>query len=95
MDQAVDAINQLPEIHQHNATHSTERPLCAQDKLNEFKYLLLSHLKPHKDRITEESIAQYFQSLVMYEAIEFWQTLLITPEFTLKKFGNLFPQSVR
>ena len=54
------------------------------DKYNEFEHLLLNHLRPHAHKLTEEQKLNYFQSLLRDDAIEFWQTLPITTETTLR-----------
>ena len=54
------------------------------DKYNEFEHLLLNHLRPHAHKLTEEQKLNYFQSLLRDDAIEFWLTLTITTESTLK-----------
>ena len=54
------------------------------EKYNEFEHLLLSHLQPHAHKLTEEQKLKNFKSLLRDDAIEFWQTLTITTETTLK-----------
>ena len=54
------------------------------DKYYEFEHLLLNHLRPHAHKLTEEQKLNLFQSLLRDDAIEFWQTLTITTETTLK-----------
>ena len=54
------------------------------EKYNEFEHLLLNHLRPHAHKLTEEQKLNYFQSLLRDDAIEFWQTLKITTETTLR-----------
>ena len=54
------------------------------EKYNEFEHLLLNHLRQHVHKLTEEQKVNYFQSLLRDDAIEFWQTLTITLETTLR-----------
>ena len=60
------------------------------DKYNEFEHLLLNHLRPHAHKLTEEQKLNYFQSLLRDDAIEFWQTLTITTETTLRDILTAF-----
>ena len=60
------------------------------DKYNEFEHLLLNHLRPHAHKLTEEQKHNYFQSLLRDDAIEFWQTLTITTETTLRDILTAF-----
>ena len=60
------------------------------DKYNEFEHLLLNHLRPHANKLTEEQKLNYFQSLLRDDAIEFWQTLTITTETTLRDILTAF-----
>ena len=96
MEQVVDAIHRLPQILHRDAHQqkvlSTQVPNFrgSKDKFNEFEHLLLNHLRPHQNRLTEEAKLQYFQSLLRDEAIEFWQTLRINSETTLKDVLQLF-----
>ena len=70
----------------HPKILQTQVPLFkrTRDKYNEFEHLLLNHLRPHAHTLTEEQKLSYFQSLLRDDAIEFWQTLTITIETTLK-----------
>ena len=54
------------------------------DKFVEFEHLLLNHLSPLANKITEENKLHFFQSLLRDEAIEYWQSIQITPVTTLK-----------
>ena len=64
----------------------TQVPLFkgVREKDNEFEHLLLNHLRPHVHKQKEEQKLNFFQSLLIDDAIEFWQTLTITTETTLK-----------
>ena len=56
----------------------------------EFEHLLLNHLSPLANKITEENKLHFFQSLLRDEAIEYWQSIQITPLTTLKDVLDLF-----
>ena len=60
------------------------------DKFVEFEHLLLNHLSPLANKITEENKLHFFQSLLRNEAIEYWQSSQITPVTTLKDVLDLF-----
>ena len=60
------------------------------DKFVEFEHLLLNHLSPLANKITEENKLHFFQSLLRDEAIEYWQSIQITPMTTLKDVLELF-----
>ena len=65
-------------------TRSSRSSKVSKAKCHEFERLLINHFRPHQNRITEEDKVPYFQSLLRDEAIDFWQTLRITPETTFK-----------
>ena len=60
------------------------------DNFVEFEHLLLNHLSPLANKITEENKLHFFQSLLRDEAIEYWQSIQITPLTTLKDVLDLF-----
>ena len=60
------------------------------DKFVEFEYLLLNHLSPLANKISEENTLHFFQSLLRHEAIEYWQAIQITPVTTLKDVLDMF-----
>ena len=60
------------------------------NKFVEFEHLLLNHLSPLANKITEEDKLHFFQSLLRDEAIEYWQSIQITPVTTLKEVLDLF-----
>ena len=60
------------------------------DKFVEFEHLLLNHLSPLANKITEENKLHFFQSLLRDEAIEYWQSIQITPLTTLKDVLDQF-----
>ena len=60
------------------------------DKFVEFEHLLLNHLSPLANKITEENKLHFFQSLLRDDAIEYWQSIQITPLTTLKDVLDLF-----
>ena len=60
------------------------------DKFVEFEHLLLNHLSPLANKITEENKLHFFQSLLRDDAIEYWQSIQITPMTTLKDVLDLF-----
>ena len=59
------------------------------DKFAEFEHLLLNHLSPLANKITEENKLHFFQSLLRDEAIEYGQLIQITPVTTLKRFAKV------
>ena len=60
------------------------------DKFVEFEHLLLNHLSPLANKLTEENKLHFFQSLLRDDAIEYWQSIQITPLTTLKDVLDLF-----
>ena len=60
------------------------------DKFVELEHFLLNHLSPLADKIIEENKLQVFQSLLRDEAIEYWQSIQITPVTILKDVLDLF-----
>ena len=60
------------------------------DNFVEFEHLLLNHLSPLANKITEENKLHFFQSLLRDDAIEYWQSIQITPMTTLKDVLDLF-----
>ena len=60
------------------------------DKYNEFEHLLLNHFRPFANKITEEDIIHFFQSLLRDEAIDFWQTITISSPTTLQDVLQIF-----
>ena len=60
------------------------------DKFVEFEHLLLNHLSPLANKITEENKLHFFQCLLRDDAIEYWQSIQITPLTTLKDVLDLF-----
>ena len=56
----------------------------------EFEHLFLNHLSLLANKITEENKLHFFQSLLRDEAIEYWQSIQITPVRTLKDVLDLF-----
>ena len=60
------------------------------DKFVEFEHLLLNHLSPLANQITEENKLHFFQSLLRDDAIEYWQSIQLTPLTTLKDVLDLF-----
>ena len=55
-------------------------------KFVEFEHLLLNHLSPFANEITEENKLHFFQTLLRDEAIEYWQSIQITPVTRLKTY---------
>ena len=55
------------------------------ERYNEFKHLLLNHLRPFQNKITEEEKLHFSTSLLREAAIEFWQTIRLTPDNTLRE----------
>ena len=90
MNQVMAAITDLPRrLHTTQAKKKllqAEEPVFKgqQEKYKEFEHLLLNHIRPFQKKLTEDEKLQFFLSLFRYDAIEFWQTLHINPETTLK-----------
>ena len=76
----------------HPKILQTQVPLFKgnRDKYNEFEHLLLNHLRPHAHKLTEEQKLNYFRSLLRDDVVEFWQTLTITTETTLRDILTAF-----
>ena len=62
----------------------------AKDKYNEFEQFLLNHFEPKANKLTEEDNTHFFQSLLRDEAIDYWQTITITPMTTLTDVLQMF-----
>ena len=100
IDHLVTAISNLLHILQRDTTHT--RILNTQvsnfggsnDKIHEFEHLLLNHLMPHENRITEEYNLYYCQRLLRDQAVVFWQALQKTPETTQKDVLDKYPQEI-
>ena len=60
------------------------------DKFVEFEHLLLNHLSPLANKITEENKLHFFQSLLRDEAIEYCQSIQVTSVTTLKDVLDMF-----
>ena len=60
------------------------------DKFVEFEHLLLNHLGPLANKFTEDNKLHFFQSLLSDEAIEYLQSIQITPITTLKDVLDWF-----
>ena len=60
------------------------------DKFVEFEHLLLNHLSSLANKITEENKLHFFQNFLRDEAIEFWQSIRITPLTTLEDVLDMF-----
>ena len=60
------------------------------DNFVEIAHLLLNHLSPLANKITEENKLHFFQSLLRDEAIEYWQSIQITPVTTLRDVLDMF-----
>ena len=84
-DTMTDTVQHLKILH-------TQVPLFRgnREKYNEFEHLLLNHLKPHQQKLSEEQKLTYFQSLLRDDAIEFWQSLKITSQTTLAQVLRYF-----
>ena len=86
IDHVVTAINNLPDKLKRNAAHTrilnTQIPNFpgSENKLLGTELPLLNHLRPHQNRFTEEHRLYYILSFLHDEALDFWQTLRITPK---------------
>ena len=60
------------------------------DKFVKFEHLLLNHLSPLANKITEENKLPFFQNLLRDHTIEYWQSIQISPVTTLKDVLDLF-----
>ena len=95
-ERLLNAIETLP---QHVKSSTTNTKLLQthvpnfrgqKDKFVEFDHLLLNNLSPLANKITEENKLHFFQSVLRDEAIEYWQSIQITPVTTLKDVLELF-----
>ena len=88
------AINQIPQRIQKTNTKLLQTHVPnfkgQREKYNEFEHLLLNHIKPVANKISEEEKIHFFQSLLREEAIEFWQTIPITTTTTLAHILDIF-----
>ena len=50
------------------------------NRFNNLEHLLLNHLLSHQNRITEENVLHFLQSILCDEAKDFWLKLLISAE---------------
>ena len=82
----------MTDIVQHPKILQTQVPFFRgnQEKYNEFEHLLLNHLRPHQNKLSEGQKLTYFQSLLRDDAIEFWQSLKITTQTTLAQVLRYF-----
>ena len=64
------------------------------EKFEELENFLLNHLSPLANKIIEENKLHFFQSLLRDEAIEYWQSIQITPVTILKDVLDLFRRSL-
>ena len=92
-------LNAIETIPQRIKSSTTDKKLLQthvpnirgqKDKFEEFQHLLLNHLSPVANKITEENKLHFFQSLLRDEAIEYWQSIQSTPATTLKDVLDLF-----
>ena len=60
------------------------------ERYNESKHLPLNHIRLFQKKNTEEEKLQFFKSLLREDAIEFWQTILVTPDTTLREVIQMF-----
>ena len=56
----------------------------------EFKNLRLNDIRPFQNKITEGEKLQFFLSLLRENAIEFWQTIKVTFDTTLRDILQMF-----
>ena len=68
---------------------------CCKDKFpfskdNEFEHLPLNHIRRLQNKITEEEKLQFFTSLSNEDAIDFWQTVWVTSDTTLRGVPQMF-----
>ena len=70
----------------------TQVPTCKgqRERYSELEHLLLNHIRPFQNKITEEEKLQFFTSLLREDAVEFWQTIRVTPDTTLREFLKVF-----
>ena len=95
-DALLNAIQQIPQKIQKTSTSTkllqTHVPNFKgqKEKYNEFEHLLLNHLRPIANKLTEEEKIHFFQSLLREDAIEFWQTVQVTSTTTLSDVLAIF-----
>ena len=72
-------------IYQHKMLQ-TRRPTFKgqKERYNEFEHLLLNHIRPFQNKITDEENFIFFTSLLREDAVEIWQTIRVTPDTTLR-----------
>ena len=95
-ERLLNAIETIPQRRKSTTTNTkllqTHVPYFRgqKDKFVEFEQLLLNHLSPLENKITEENKLHFFQSPLRDETIEYWQSIQITPLTTLKGVLDLF-----
>ena len=60
------------------------------NKFVEFEHLLPNHLSLLANKVTEDNKLHFFQSLLRDEAIDYWQSIQITPVTTLRNELYMF-----
>ena len=96
MTHTMNAITNVPTVIQRN-TQKNEQSQNAVPRLkrqkkryNEFEQLLLNHIRAFQNKITEEEQLQSSTSFPREDAIEFWQTIWLTPNATLREILQIF-----
>ena len=64
-------------------------------RYNEFEHLLLNYIRPFRQNITQEERLQFFTSLLREDAIEFLQTIRVTPDIPTYHSGRSSRCSVK
>ena len=96
LTQLMNAIKNVPTVVQGNAQKykrlQTQVPTFKRQKerYNEFEHLLLNHIHPFQNKITEEEKIQFFGSFLREDTIGFGQTNRVTPDTTLKEVFHMF-----
>ena len=91
MDRVMAAITDLPRrLHMAQASTEllqTQVPVFKkqQTKYIEFKHLLLSHIRPFQNNLTEEDKRQFFLDPLREDSNEVWQTLQVNLETTVQE----------
>ena len=102
LTQLLKAIKNVPTVIQGNTQNQkrlqTQMPTFREQKerYNEFEHLLLNHIHPFQNKITEEEKLQLFRTFFREDTIEFWETIRVIPDTTLKEvFHKVYKENAR
>ena len=63
---------------------------CQKEEYNQFEHLLLNHIQPFQNKISDNEKLPFLIGPLRYDVIEFWQTLQTDPETTHKHVFTKF-----